>query len=273
MSAAAAPPATFAGRFAGKAAIVTGAAQGIGREVALRLAREGAQVLAVDRSPLVEELVEASDGACRAHVADLEGWDGADGAVAAATAAFGRLDLLVNNVGGTIWARPFAEYSPAQITAEINRSLFPTLWCCRAALPAMLAAGGGAIVNLSSVATRGINRVPYAAAKGGINALTACLAWEYAEHGIRVNAVAPGGTDAAPRRVPRNGFTAPGLAPGEDGQEAGWWAAVVSQTVGSSLLGRYGTAGEQAAAILFLLSDEASYITGTVLPVSGGDPG
>jgi NAD(P)-dependent dehydrogenase (short-subunit alcohol dehydrogenase family) len=118
--------------------------------------------------------------------------------MAAACDRFGAVDILVNNVGGTIWAKPFGEYEEAQIEAEIRRSLFPTLWCCHAVLPAMLAQGGGAIVNVFSVATRGVNRVPYAAAKGGVNAMTAGLAWEYAGQGIRVNAVAPGGTDAPP---------------------------------------------------------------------------
>lgn len=260
--------ATFPGRFAGKIALVTGAAQGIGREVALRLAREGAQVVLVDRSPLVEEVRdEAGDGAV-ALTADLEQYDAAAGAVNEAVRRCGRLDVLVNNVGGTIWARPFAEYAPEQIEAEIRRSLFPTLWCCRAALHPMMEGGGGAIVNVSSVATRGVNRVPYAAAKGGVNAITACLAWEYAPHGIRVNGVAPGGTEAPPRRIPRNAAAA---EPTE--KEAGWWREVVAQTTGSSLMHRYGTAAEQAAAILFLASDEASYVTGMTLPVSGGDPG
>jgi dihydroxycyclohexadiene carboxylate dehydrogenase len=80
----------------------------------------------------------------------------------------------------------------------VRRSLFPTLWCCRAALPYMLERGSGAIVNVSSIATRGVNRVPYGAAKGGVNALTACLAFETAERGIRVNATAPGGTERRP---------------------------------------------------------------------------
>ena len=115
-----------------------------------------------------------------------------------ALARFGRIDILVNNVGGTIWTKPFAQYEEAQIEAEIRRSLFPTLWCCRAVLPVMLEQGGGVIINISSVATRGVNRVPYAAAKGGVNAITACLAFEYAEHGIRVCGVAP----ARPRRRP-----------------------------------------------------------------------
>lgn len=257
---------TFAHRFAGKAAIVTGAAQGIGREVALRLAREGARVALVDRSDLVEEVRREAGDAAIAVTADLETFAGATAAVERARAAFGRVDILVNNVGGTIWAKPFAEYDEAQIEAEVRRSLFPTLWCCRAALPAMLEAGGGVIVNLSSVATRGVNRVPYAAAKGGVNAITACLAMEYAGYGIRVVGVAPGGTEAPPRRIPRNSTP-------RTPQEDAWMQQVVDQTTASSLMHRYGTTAEQAAAILFLASDEASYITGVTLPVAGGDLG
>jgi dihydroxycyclohexadiene carboxylate dehydrogenase len=178
----------------------------------------------------------------------------------------GACEVLINNVGGTIWARPYAEYAPDQIDAEIRRSLFPTLWCCRAVLPTMLRSGGGAIVNVSSVATRGVNRLPYAAAKGGVNAITACLAMEYAEHGIRVCGVAPGGTDAPPRRIPRN-------VAQPSAQEKQWYQQVVDQTIASSLMKRYGTTDEQASAILFLASDEASYITGVTLPVGGGDLG
>ncbi len=254
------------GRFAGKTALVTGAAQGIGRDVALRLASEGARVALVDRSELVAEVAREAGGDALAIVADLETFAGALAAVDGARLRFGKIDVLVNNVGGTIWARPFAEYEEAQIEAEIRRSLFPTLWCCRAVLPAMLGQGGGVIVNVSSVATRGINRVPYAAAKGGVNAITASLAMEYAEHGIRVCGVAPGGTEAPPRRVPRN--TAP-----RGPEEEVWMRQVVEQTVSSSLMKRYGTTAEQAAAILFLASDEASYITGVTLPVAGGDLG
>jgi len=260
---------THSTRFAGKIAVVTGAAQGIGREVALRIAYEGGSVALVDRSDLVEEVrheAEAAGADAIAIIVDLETFAGAAAATDSTLARFGRIDILVNNVGGTIWARPYAAYEPDQIEAEIRRSLFPTLWCCRAALPAMLDAGGGAIVNVSSVATRGINRVPYAAAKGGVNAITACLAMEYAAHGIRVCGVAPGGTEAPPRRIPRNV-----AQPSE--QEAEWYRQVVDQTVTSSLLKRYGTTGEQAAAILFLASDEASYITGVTLPVAGGDLG
>ena len=261
--------ATFPGRFDGKVAIVTGAAQGIGREVALRLAREGARTVLVDRSPLVREARDEAGGEAIAVEADLEAFGECRDAFEVAAARFGRIDVLVNNVGGTIWAKRFGEYEETEIEAEIRRSLFPTLWGCRAVLPHMVAAGGGAIVNLSSVATRGLNRVPYAAAKGGVNALTACLAWEYAEHGIRVNAVAPGGTEAPPRRIPRN-LSASGPQ-GADEQRR--WSEIVAQTKASSFMGRYGTTAEQAAAILFLASDEASYVTGSVLPVGGGDAG
>jgi dihydroxycyclohexadiene carboxylate dehydrogenase len=256
---------THPGRFAGKVVIVTGAAQGIGRTVALRVGREGGRVALVDRSELVHEVQREIEDSI-AVTADLETFAGASAAVDATVARFGRIDVLINNVGGTIWAKPYAEYAPEQIEAEVRRSLFPTLWCCRAVLPGMIQNGGGAIVNVSSVATRGVNRVPYGAAKGGVNAITACLAMEYAEHGIRVCGVAPGGTEAPPRRIPRN------AAPPAE-QETQWYQQVVDQTVSSSLLKRYGTAEEQAAAILFLASDEASYITGVTLPVAGGDLG
>ena len=259
----------FPGRFAGKVAVVTGAAQGIGRTVALRIAAESGVLTMVDRSPLVEQVqheAEAVGAEAIAIIADLETFSGATAAIAGALERFGRIDILVNNVGGTIWAKPYAEYAEAQIEAEIRRSLFPTLWCCRAVLPGMLERRAGVIINVSSVATRGVNRVPYAAAKGGVNAITASLAMEYAAHGIRVCGVAPGGTEAPPRRIPRN-------AEEPSVQEREWHRQVIDQTVSSSLMKRYGTTEEQAAAVLFLASDEASYITGVTLPVAGGDLG
>ena len=259
---------TFSGRFVGKVAVVTGAAQGIGRDVALRLSREGARVVLADRDVLVHGACADAPGETLAVLADLGTHEGAAFLMEQAGERFGRIDVLINNVGGTIWAKPYAEYKPDQVEAEIRRSLFPTLWCCLAVLPMMIAQSSGSIVNVSSVATRGLNRVPYAAAKGGVNALTACLAWEYAEHGIRVNAVAPGGTNAPPRRIPRNLSPAP---PGE--QDAAWYQTIVDQSTQSSFMRRYGTVEEQSAAILFLASDEASYITGVTLPVAGGDLG
>lgn len=253
-------------RFQDRVAVVTGAAQGIGRRVAERLVAEGARLVAVDRSELVHELEELGASRVLSLTADLERFADCQGVMTAAVERFGRLDILINNVGGTIWAKPFEYYAEEQIEAEVRRSLFPTLWCCRAALPAMLEQGRGAIVNVSSIATRGVNRVPYGAAKGGVNALTACLAFETAGRGIRVNATAPGGTEAPPRRIPRN-------AAEPSAQEQAWYRQIVEQTVDSSPMKRYGTIDEQVGAILFLASDEASYITGTILPVGGGDLG
>jgi dihydroxycyclohexadiene carboxylate dehydrogenase len=251
-------------RFQEKVAVVTGAAQGIGRRVAERLLAEGAQVVAVDRSELVFELAEHKGVLCL--TADLEQFAECQRVMAAALERFGRLDILVNNVGGTSWAKPFEHYQADEIEAEVRRSLFPTLWCCHAALPQMLAQGSGAIVNVSSIATRGVNRVPYGAAKGGVNALTACLAFETAERGIRVNATAPGGTEAPPRRIPRN-------TAAQSEQEQAWYQQIVTQTLSSSLMKRYGNIDEQVGAILFLASDDAAYITGVTLPVGGGDLG
>lgn len=257
-------------RFLGKVAIVTGAAQGIGKTVALQLLDEGASVVLVDRSPIVNEIVSqlGEDQKIKALsvVADLEQFEGFQSVVAQGIEKFGRIDILINNVGGTIWMKPFATYEEDQIGKEIRRSLFPTLWGCRAVLPVMLEQKGGVIVNVSSVATRGINRVPYAAAKGGVNALTAAMAFEYAEQNIRVNAVAPGGTEAPERLIPRNETP-------DSPQEKIWKQEVVDQTISSSLMKRYGTIEEQTSAILFLASDEASYITGITIPVAGGDLG
>ncbi|MHA0318275.1 benzoate diol dehydrogenase BenD [Sphingomonas melonis] len=257
---------TFAGRFRDKVMVVTGAAQGIGRGVALRAAAEGAAVLLVDRADFVSDVAREAGERAAFFVCDLETHDGAAAAMAAAVTAFGRVDILVNNVGGAIRMRPFAAFEPEQIEAEIRRSLMPTLWGCHAVLPVMLAQGGGTIVNVSSNATRGIRRVPYSAAKGGINALTQALAMEYGAAGIRVVATAPGGTQAPPRIVPRN-------PNGDDAREQAWMAEAVEQVTSSTFLGRYATLDEQIAPILFLASDEASYITGSVLPVAGGDLG
>ena len=254
-------------RFAGKVMVVTGAAQGIGRAVALRAAAEGGKVLFVDRADFVSEVAAEAEGAETAgFVADLETYDGAASAMDFAARKFGGIDILVNGVGGAIRMRPFAEFEPAQIDAEIRRSLMPTLYACHAVLPYLLKRGRGTIVNVSSNATRGIRRVPYSAAKGGVNAITQSLAMEYAEHNIRVVATAPGGTDAPPRRVPRN-------TAGDSEQEKVWMSEAVKQVTESTFFKRYGSIDEQAAPILFLASDEAGYITGTVLPVAGGDNG
>ena len=256
----------FADRFADKRMVVTGAAQGIGRGVALRAAAEGAEALLVDRADFVADVAEEAGGKAHHFCCDLETAQGAADAAAEALRVMGGIDIWINNVGGAIRMRPFADFEAGQIDAEIRRSLMPTLYCCHAVLPAMLEQGAGTIVNVSSNATRGIHRVPYSAAKGGINALTQSLAMEVSGKGVRVVATAPGGTSAPERRVPRN-------PDGDDAREQQWMAQAVEQVTGSTFMNRYGTLDEQIAPILFLASDEASYITGSVLPVAGGDLG
>lgn len=258
-----------ASRFEDKVVIVTGAAQGIGRGVAISVAAEGGAVLAVDLSPLVHDVVkEITDagGNAAAFEANLETFEGAESMAKEALKRFKRIDVLINNVGGTIWTKPYDQYRIEEIEKEVRRSLFPTLWCCRAVLPAMIKKKKGTIVNVSSIATRSIHRVPYAAAKGGVNAITASLAMEQTKNGIRINAAAPGGTEAPPRKIPRN-------ATKQSAKEKAWYQGIVDQTIESSLMHRYGTIEEQVAPILFFASDESSYITGSVLPVGGGDLG
>ena len=255
-------------RFKNKLAVITGAAQGIGKRVAEKMAKEKGVLVLVDRSEIVHEVAESLKKKTEvlSLTADLEKFADCQRVMDEAVKKFGRIDILINNVGGTIWTKPYEHYGENEIEAEVRRSLFPTLWCCRAALPYMLENGKGSIVNVSSIATRGLNRVPYGAAKGGVNALTACLAMETAQRGIRVNATAPGATEAPPRLVPRN-------TSAQSEQEKVWYQQIYTQSIDSSLMKRYGSLDEQADPILFLASDDSAYITGTVIPVGGGDLG
>ena len=260
----------FQGRFLGQTMGITGAAQGIGYTVARRAALEGARLCLIDRAELIHEvaaeLTELSGQEVFATTADLETWEGAEACAAFAKEKLGRLDIWINNVGGTIWSKPYIVYPPDQIEKEINRSLYPSLWCCRAVAPYMVEQREGVIVNVSSVATKGLMRVPYGAAKSGVNSLTANLAWELAEYNVRVCATAPGATQAPPRKIQRG-------PQAQTEEEKVWYQTIFDQSVASSLMTRQGTLEEQAAPILFLASKDAGYITGTRLPVAGGDLG
>jgi NAD(P)-dependent dehydrogenase (short-subunit alcohol dehydrogenase family) len=185
--------------------------------------------------------------------------------------AYGRIDVLVNNVGGTIWIKPYHLYTEEEVKLEIERSFYPTLWCCLAVLPIMMQQKGGSIVNVGSQSPRGLYRAPYAASKGGILTLGKVLAMEYGRYGIRVNTMAPGGTDIADRMTPRQ-LIRPGVMvdEGADAQAEQHRREMAEDIRNQQALRRRGLPEEQAAAIAFLASDDATFITGQVINCSGG---
>jgi NAD(P)-dependent dehydrogenase (short-subunit alcohol dehydrogenase family) len=258
-----------------KVCIVTGAGQGIGRATARRLGQEGGKIVVADRvdesaSETVAELRQHGVDATKVLV-DLGTFAGAQELMSAAKTAYGRIDVLVNNVGGTIWIKPFHLYSAEEVELELQRSLLPTIWCCLTVLPIMMAQKAGSIVNVGSQSTRGLHRLPYATSKGGILALTKVMAMEYGRYGIRVNTMAPGGTEITDRVTPRR-FIAPGvMADDGDADEAERYRREMAEDIrNQQALRRRGLPEEQAAAIAFLASDDASFITGQVINCSGG---
>jgi NAD(P)-dependent dehydrogenase (short-subunit alcohol dehydrogenase family) len=239
-------------RLRGKATAVTGASRGIGRAIALAFAREGADVLVNGRDATAGARVcaeiEALGRRAVWHAADLGRVDEARGVVAAAVAAFGRLDVLVNNAG-LFERKPTLEMEEADWDRLLDVNLKGAFFCAQAAARAMRGRGG-VIVNVASDAawSGGLNPCAhYAASKAGLVSITRSLAKELAPHGIRVNALAPG--LIATEMGGTAGSTLPGL--------------VIP-------LGREGTPEEVAASTVFLASDEASYVTGANLNLSGG---
>jgi NAD(P)-dependent dehydrogenase (short-subunit alcohol dehydrogenase family) len=239
------------GRLGGHRALVTGAGSGIGRATCLLLAAEGATVAALDLDAGSAAQVAKEVGG-PAVVADMADADAVADAVAQAVAELGGLSLLVNNAGMGL-ARPFHKHSDRAYDRVVDVSMRGTFHGIRAAAPVMLAGGGGAIVNVSSISgirpTRG--EAAYSAAKAAVIALTQSAALEYGPT-IRVNCVSPGLIDTP--------LTAPFL---DD-------AAVRSGIERRTPLGRVGTPAEVASVIAFLCSQESSYITGVNVPVDGG---
>lgn len=229
-----------------RTALVTGGTRGIGEGVARALAAEGWQVV-VGSVSQAEIAAFAPDPAIRAIHLDVT----SDASVAEAVAGCGRIDGLVNCAG--VLMRGGAEFTMEAFETTVAVNLLGTMRTCLAAR-AKLAAGGGAIVNLGSMYSFfGAPHAPaYAASKGGVAQLTKSLAVAWAAEGIRVNAVAPGWIETP--------LTQPAVA------DAARSAAIVARTP----MDRWGQPGDVAGAVLFLLSDAARFVTGTILPVDGG---
>jgi NAD(P)-dependent dehydrogenase (short-subunit alcohol dehydrogenase family) len=244
-------------RLEGKVAIVTGAGMGQGRSTALRLAREGAKVLAGDISGQEKETASEIPDSIEPFQVDVTQGSEMAKLVAEATARYGRLDILCNVVGIAGLAQaliPDIDESDYDKLMDINlKSCFLGM---KYAIPAMVAAGGGSIVNWSStgalrpMATTGI----YSATKSGVLGLTYTAAREWGEHNIRVNAICPG-------FIYPTGMTLMGEQK---------FPATVALASSTSALKRAGHPDEIAAVAAFLASDDASYVTGTYILVDGG---
>ena len=256
------------GRLRDKVAIVFGAgsiADGIGngKATAIAFAREGARVFAVDLNGQAARDTAAAiareGGICEVGIADVTKDAEVKAAVDACVARFGRIDILHNNVGMAYLGGP-VEMSEADWDRSVDLNLKSLFVTCKHVLPVMEAQGGGAIVNISSIASirwLGTAYISYSAAKAGVNQFTQAIALQYARKGIRANAILPGMMDTPTARVALNAAF--------DSEEQ-----LVRMRNDACPTGRMGDAWDIAWASVFLASDEAKYITGVSLPVDGG---
>ncbi len=249
-------------RFQGKVAIVTGAGSGIGRATAMLLASEGARVTVADINEkharkVVDEITSAG-GEARAQVVDVAEADAIEAMVADTVAAFGGLDVLHNNAAALDQNRNDQDVVTMDLATwdrVLAVNLTGPMLGCRFAIPAMLERGGGAIVNTASAAAfYGSGSTAYNTTKAAIVSLTQCVATEYGHRGIRCNAVAPGVVVDRAAQEALGGPMSERLAP----------------YTTSHLIGRLGYPEEIAAAVAYLASDDAKFVTGETLRVDGG---
>ena len=273
------PGAAGARRFQGKVCVIAGAGQGIGSATARRLAQEGGTLVLGDwveaSAESVANQIRQFGGTAVTHSGNYATWEACEDLMRRSHDEFGRIDVLVVVVGGTIFYQSFQFYTPEQMIAEVDKSLWPALWCVRAVLPYMIEQRSGSIVTLGSQALAGKFRAPYAAAKGGVLGLTTALSKELGRYGIRINGVAPSAVSASDRVTPRshNVTVLRGELPEEEIRSHREYREHEQRSAQPlrEYLGRDSTAEEQAAAIAFLASYDASYITGEVISVSGGE--
>jgi 3-oxoacyl-[acyl-carrier protein] reductase len=243
-------------RFTKKVAIVTGAAQGIGREIAIGLAAEGASILVADANlPLAESTageIDRAGGTAVPRYVDISDVGQVNSMVEAALNRFGRIDILVNNAG-IGHAKSFLETTPEEWNRVLSINLTGQFLCAQATARVMVRQGGGRIVNVASISGErgGTGRAAYGAAKAGVILLTKVMAAELASQGIAVNAISPGPTETAQVRECHDAAT-----------RDAYYALLPMR--------RYAHPGEIAKAALFLASEEASFVCGHILNVDGG---
>ncbi len=248
---------TTRARFPGKVCVVTGAGSGIGRALTQALVAEGARVVAADQDGDAAHHTTAGLPDCLALAVDVSDPQAVAGMIEAATARFGSLDVLCNNAGINS-ARTVVDCPPEEWDRAFAVNVRGVFLGCKYAIPAMIARGGGAIVNTASVAGLvGLpERAAYCASKGAVISLTKQVAVEYVQHRIRCNCICPGTVD-----TPWVGRL---LAQAPDP------ASARQQLVDRQPMGRLGTPEEVAQAALYLASDDAAFVTGTALVIDGG---